>query len=426
MADNNIKRLFVFGAVVIMSIIAVQSYWFYKTWDIQEKGFDQSVRISLRKVAEGVASVDSFQVPTIDLIKQVSSNYYVVNINNSIDAGLLEYYLKKELETSGLTQDFEYGIFDCSSKEMVYGDYCNIADPHDVGKAPSELPIYDEFIYYFGVKFPNRTSFLLGGMPLSIILTLTLFLTVLFFGYSMYIILRQKRLTEMQKDFINNMTHEFKTPISTINISADVFLNNETIKGDPRLSKYASIIKEQNTRLNHQVEKVLQLAQLEKEHFQLKIEAFDLTEKLNNVLKSTEINIQKKKGILEKAIPSVPIWIKADQLHFTNILHNLIDNATKYCKEKPFIRIGLAQNGDTVKLEIKDQGIGIPKEHQQRVFDKFYRVPTGNVHNVKGFGLGLFYVKNICNTHGWKLKLKSNEEEGTIITIVIPTINKPD
>jgi two-component system phosphate regulon sensor histidine kinase PhoR len=418
MENNAIKRLIAFGVFVIIGIIAAQSYWFYKTLDFKMDEFDKTVRIALLQVAENLAAVDSFQIPAIDLVKKASSNYYVVNINNVIDARNLEYYLQKEFQESAITEDFEYGIFNCSSDEMVYGSYCSYSEKSSFSKSVN-LPKYDEFIYYFGVRFPNRTSFVLGRMQLEMFLTAILLLTILFFANSIFVILRQKRLSEMQKEFINNMTHEFKTPISTINVSADVFLGSEAIQNDPRLSRYAAIVKEQNNRLNGQVEKVLQIARLEQQDFKLNIEQIALNELLEEIAKTPELKAQNLGGSFVLNLGAKQTDIKADRFHLTNILHNLLDNSLKYCAAAPLIQLSTKDKGANILLEISDNGIGIAPEHQARIFDKFYRVPTGNVHNVKGFGLGLFYVKGIVDAHGWTIACQSELGKGTTIAITI-------
>jgi two-component system phosphate regulon sensor histidine kinase PhoR len=216
------------------------------------------------------------------------------------------------------------------------------------------------------------------------------------------------------------MTHEFKTPISTINISTDVFIQNEKVKEDPRLSRYAGIIKEQVLRLNTQVEKVLQLAKIERDNIELNVEEIDLADLIQSISPSIELKINDKQGTLHLDLAAKNALVRADRLHLTNILHNLVDNGVKYSKDKPEIRIGLRNEGHNLVLSVQDNGIGIPKEHQKRVFDKFYRVPTGNVHNVKGFGLGLFYVKTMCKEHHWKLDLQSEPGKGTRIEIAMP------
>ena len=236
----------------------------------------------------------------------------------------------------------------------------------------------------------------------------------------MLVILKQKRLSEMQKDFINNMTHEFKTPISTINVSADVFLNTALIKKDKRLQRYAGIIKEQNERLNKQVEKVLQVAKMEKDNFKLNLDKINLNTLLEDIVESSNIKVQKLGGSITTDFSPENLVIEADKLHFTNIMYNLMDNSVKYCREKPVIRLKTIQEKEMVKLIIEDEGIGISKEHLGKVFDKFFRVPTGNIHNVKGFGLGLFYVKNIIKAHDWSIKIDSKVDQGTTFTVSIP------
>jgi two-component system phosphate regulon sensor histidine kinase PhoR len=272
-----------------------------------------------------------------------------------------------------------------------------------------------EIYYYFGVRFPDKNANILSNMWIVIFFTALMLVTLAFFIYSMFVILRQKQLSELQRDFINNMTHEFKTPISTINISTDVFLNNDKIKEDSRLNRYSNIIKEQVLRLNTQVEKVLQLAKIERDKIELNLEAVDLTELIRGVSPSLEMKIQEAKGTLLLDLNGAGALVMADKLHLTNIIHNLVDNGVKYSKGAPEIRIALRRDGNQAILSVQDNGIGISKEHQKHVFDKFYRVPTGNVHNVKGFGLGLFYVKTICKEHKWKLDLQSEPGKGTLI-----------
>jgi two-component system phosphate regulon sensor histidine kinase PhoR len=257
-------------------------------------------------------------------------------------------------------------------------------------------------------------------MWIVVVFTILMLITVSFFVYALFIILRQRQLSELQRDFINNMTHEFKTPISTINISTDVFLKDKNIQQDARLSRYASIIKEQALRLNNQVENVLQYAQLERSAFKLNIEKLDLGEMIEHLSTSLELKALEKNGrlILDNQAPGA--LIEADRLHLANILHNLVDNAVKYTRYNPEIRISVFRMGSEIVLQVKDNGIGIPKEHQRRVFDKFHRVPTGNVHNVKGFGLGLFYVRKMCQEHHWKLKLDSQPGKGTSFNISMP------
>jgi two-component system phosphate regulon sensor histidine kinase PhoR len=422
MRNDIIRWVIIFGALATIGIITFQAYWVVNTWNINEEEFNNKVNVALLNVAESLASLKDAELPTREIITRRTTNYYVVNIEDEIDANHLEYYLQKEFEAKALNIDFEYAVYDCTTNKMVYGNYCSYSPEDQEVKELGNLPKYDKFTYYFGVKFPTRSGYLFGKMQLSIFFTLTVLITIIFFVWSTFVILRQKQLSELQKDFINNMTHEFKTPISTIKISADVFLNNPEIKADKRLYQYANIIKDQNLRLNNQVEKVLQLAKIEGDSFKLNPEKIDLNEFLLAIVESTQLRVEKMQGLLETKLPESPVYIYADQLHFGNILHNLLDNALKYCETKPHIQLNVAVETAGIQLSITDNGIGIEPEHQKRIFDKFYRVPTGNVHNVKGFGLGLYYVKNICQAHGWKILLESNPGKGSTIQLNIPKL----
>jgi len=419
MKDIQILRVFVLGVIAILGIIALQTYWVLNTWNNNEEEFNIKVNRALYRVARSLADYNSVTLPPRNLIKKRSNNYYIVNTEFEIDPSVLEFFLQRELEAMALNIDFEYAVFDCSNRQMVYGDYCSYSSK---GKRDLRLGIFPtdhEFTYYFGVRFPTRDNYLFGKMQLSAILSGILFITVLFFAYSLFVILRQKRLTEMQKDFINNMTHEFKTPLSTIQIAADVFLNNHHVQADQRLFQYAGIIREQNSRLNAQVERVLQVARFEQNHFLLSKESLDLAELIRTVALSESVRVQEKGGAIHLELSDInPIW--ADRFHLTNLLHSLIDNATKYCRTIPEITIKLGIVGQEVHLSIADNGIGIAKEHQGKVFEKFYRVPTGNVHNVKGFGLGLYYVRRVCTAHGYKIVLLSEIGIGSLFLIKIP------
>ncbi len=416
MNSSTIRIVVLLGAIAIIGILGIQTYWVVSSWNLNEEEFDQKVHFVLLNVAKSLVELKGGTLPK-DVIKRQTSNYYIVNLEIEIDANELDYYLRHEFQELGMIVNFEYAIHDCSSNEMVYGRYIRFTEDEKKDVKLGELPKYEDLTYYFGVKFPDRSGYLLGKMQLSVFFSIILIITVLFFMYSMFVILRQKRLSEMQKDFINNMTHEFKTPISTIKVSSDVFLNNPVIQKDKRLHRYAQIMKEQNERLNTQVEKVLQLAKIERESFKLNPEEIDIHHLLHPILDSSQVMIIEKNGTLIKQLLANNHTLLADPLHLTNILHNLLDNAVKYCKTVPEVLVRTENINETLCLSIIDKGIGIKKEFQQKIFTKFYRVPTGNVHNVKGFGLGLYYVKNVCDAHGWKLELNSKLNEGTSIRI---------
>ena len=417
MNNGIIKRVIILGFLSVAGIIAMQTYWMLSAWSIHEEDFNKKVNLALFNTAKSIVERNEGTLPNRDIIKRKTSNYYIVNVEGEVNSNDLEYFLYKEFTALALYVDFEYAVFDCYTNEMVYGNFCRYNPDIKNNIALGDLAKDREFTYYFGVKFPTLPGFLIGKMQLSIFFSILLFFTVLFFAYSMFVILRQKKLSEQQKDFINNMTHEFKTPISTIKISAEVFLSDENIKEDKRLFQYAKIIKEQNIRLNNQVEKVLQISKIEEGALDLKKENINLSLLMADVIVSCDVKIQNLHGILTQNI-APDLWVKADKLHLNNILHNLLDNAIKYCGENiPEINVTLNRNDRFIKLIICDKGLGMAKEYQAKVFEKFYRIPTGDIHDVKGFGLGLYYVKSICMAHKWKINLQSEKNEGTCITI---------
>lgn len=420
MKNSWIRRVIALGVLAIAGIVAVQAYWVISTWNINEREFHQKVSLALYRVATHMAELNGSTLPARQIVQQRTTNYYVVNMEDVIDPGVLEYYLQRELESLALNVDFEYAVFDCTTNEMVYGKYFSYAPNSPPRSEPSTMPKAEGLTYYFGLKFPNRSGYLFSKMQLSVIFSLISLFTILFFAFSMFVILRQKKLSDLQKDFINNMTHEFKTPISTIKISADVFLNDSRIRQDERLSRYAQIIREQNQRLNDQVQKVLQLAKLERDRFALRREVVDVNGLVQQVVESASIKGADRNGHLCTQLPEAPLTVRADRFHLTNVIYNLLDNAMKYGGDPPRVCVALQCRGRRATLRVSDEGPGIPPEHQGRIFEKFYRIPTGDVHNVKGFGLGLYYVKKICEAHGWNLRLESEPGQGTALEVHMP------
>lgn len=425
MTHRTLRLIVILATISIVGIVITQVYWVRRAFDLKERQFDQTVQVSLQDVAEKIARFNKSSLPSANVVNQVSSDYYVVHINDVIDANLLEHYLKVEFEKHQIEADCEYGIYDCTTDKMVYGNYMSFANQVRGEKPKTELPKWDKFTYYFGVYFPNRATYLASEMEIWIFSSLILLVVIVFFGYTLFAIFEQKRLAEIQKDFINNMTHEFKTPISTIAISADVLSNPSIIENPSRLQNYVSIIKNENTRLRNQVERVLQLAKVEQKEIDLRKEKVEIHNFIKEAtasfaLKLKEGKIENKEGEIRYEFEAQNHEIEADKVHLTNVLYNLIDNAIKYCDKKPCITISTQNQADNLLLTVKDNGVGISEKYQKRVFDKFFRIPTGNLHDVKGFGIGLNYVKSIIKAHKWKININSRVGEGTAFVLTIP------
>jgi two-component system, OmpR family, phosphate regulon sensor histidine kinase PhoR len=418
MKRNHIRVIVILGAIAIAGIIAVQFYYLQNVWSIKEKQFNQSVNIALRQVAEKLSEYNQTVLPYTNPVKQLSASYFVVDINSVIDANLLEFFLKTEFENHNIQTDYEYAIYDCHNDVMEYGRYIHADGSDKPVILTTDLPKHTEYMYYFGINFPSKQQYLGRDMTLWLTLSAILLVVVIFFGYSIYVILNQKRLSELQKEFINNMTHELKTPISSINISADVLSTDSIINQPDRLKKYTQVIKQENNRLNNLVEKVLEIARIEKGGFDLKKQEVDLHELILEISENMRIQKDKFSTVqIETHFTDAPVVVSTDPLHLTNIVYNLIDNAVKYAAGKPIIQIRTSLLRHKVLLQIQDNGLGIDPKYHKKVFDKFFRVPTGNVHNVKGFGLGLFYVKKVCDAHGWQINLTSEVSKGSTFTI---------
>lgn len=418
MKKRVITRIVILGSVLVLSMLAFQFYWVYQNWTVENHRFRQTVTQALFKVTQAVAEHEKISLPDHNLIRTVTNTYFVVNINNVIDAGVLERYLIEEFQARDINLDFEYAIYDCSNDDMVYGDFCNITSK-DFMPNFDQLPKYKEFTYYYGVNFPNRSNSIFVNLRPSLLFSGITLLSLIFFVVTIIALLQQRKLWELQTDFINNLTHEFKTPLSSMRLANDFLNQSPTIQSNDKLMRYTKIISEQNKRLNNQVERILDLAKWEKDGFFIKKTAVDVHQLIHTVLEEQDLQLQAKGGTQHIDLQATHPIVQADPAHLANLLSNLVDNAIKYSITPVHLSVRTANISTGLKIEIQDQGIGIGPDDLQKIFTKFYRVPTGNIHNVKGFGLGLFYVKKVCDAHGWKIDVKSEPDQGTCFTIKI-------
>jgi len=258
-------------------------------------------------------------------------------------------------------------------------------------------------------------------MGIMLLISATLMLVIIFsFFYTIITIIKQKKLSEMKNDFINNMTHEFKTPISTISLVCEALNDKDIIKTEDFSSNYINIIRDENRRLGILSERILQTALLEKGQLKLKFELVNLNEIILNVINNIRLQVEKKGGFINTHFDNENTFLTADKEHITNVFNNLLDNANKYSPEKPIIKVEIQKNESYISVSIEDNGIGISKANQKKIFDHLYRVPTGNIHNIKGFGLGLAYVKMIVEKHNGKVFVESELKKGSKFTVIIP------
>jgi two-component system phosphate regulon sensor histidine kinase PhoR len=421
-----LRIIIVLAAASIIGIVTTQVYWVRKAFDLKENQFQRDVNTALQNVAVRLWEANRLPATSLNPVQQVSTNYYVVDINCPINVPMLELLLTAEFSKRNIA-DFEYGVYDCRELCMVgaveTAPMTRIPVSNN-GPLTQWMPVPKEG-YYFAIQFPNREANLVGQMGIWIFSSVVLLIVVIFFVYTLMVILRQRRLSEVQKDFINNMTHEFKTPISTIALSAGVLQDQRIVTQPDRLLSYATIIQNETQRLKQQVERVLHMARLEKKELGLKKEDVDVHDLLHEALHNIQPALQEKNGSVSLAMNAPLRTVRVDRLHLTNVFTNLLDNALKYCEEKPLISIVTRNQGDHVVIAIADNGIGIAPAHQKKIFDQFYRVPTGNIHNVKGFGLGLNYVRLMVEAHKGKVSVQSALGKGTEFTLSLSLSEKP-
>lgn len=344
-------------------------------------------------------------------------------LQDRVNQQQLEHFLRTEFRNNDIDLEFRYAVktYPQGSEQFVFGnrDY-----------SPENRKEYKEVLFpgdtepkgnYLRVYFLKRDTYLLKETGIMVIPTIILTgLLIAIFTYTIMIILKQKKLSIIKNDFINNMTHELKTPISTISLASQM-LHDNSISNSPKVTEHiSSIILQESKRLSFQVEKVLQMAVFNEGRLKLKFKELHFHELINNVIHNFELRVKNKEGKLESELMAGKDLIKGDEVHLTNVIFNLFDNAVKYSREKPEILIRTENKDGYLLVSVKDNGIGIPREHLEQIFERFFRVPTGNVHDVKGFGLGLSYVKKIVESHQGKIKAESVVNKGTKFVIYFP------
>ncbi|MBS1635604.1 MAG: HAMP domain-containing histidine kinase [Bacteroidetes bacterium] len=420
MKFNKLNMVIVLGLVAIIGILVIQLLWMKQAFSAEEKKFSQKVHITLLQVVNKLYEYNHAEFPLNNPIQKVSNDYYIVNVNNDFEAEILEYCLKTEFQKANLLTDFEYAVYKCESDEMVYGNYVSFTDKPDK-KHSVYFPKQKNLIYYFAIRFPNENTYLVTSLKYWWILSLILILILIIYVYSIITIIQQRKYSELQKDFINNMTHEFKTPLSSILIASNYLSRQPSIQADDKMEKYASIIINQSQKLNNHIEKILNIARSDDAPLKLDIQNIPLITTLQEVKENIALKYENVEISLESG--KAEYYIKADAFHFTNLVYNILDNSIKYSAKNPGIVIRISESGQDICLDFRDQGIGIPAKKLAYIFDKFYRVSDHHVLGAAGFGLGLYYVKKVCDLHHWKISATNNTPEpGITIRVSIPQI----
>ena len=367
--------------------------------------------------------------------------YFHRSLEDRLSVERLNEALKRELKNTGLEDiKYNYGVFSKQLDKMIIQNGHYLPE----GEAPKDPIKSQAFDFLTTTKyrvdlftsqdleppgslslyFPARTGYVWSSVWLSLLGSVIFTgMTLFSFAYTINTIFRQKKLGDIKNDFINNMTHEFKTPIATISLASDTILNPVILNNPDKVKRFAEIIKQENKRMNGQVEKVLQAAIVDREEYKLKMVDIDLHEVIEQAVSNFAVQVESRDGILTTDLQATEPIIQGDLTHISNIINNLMDNANKYSPEKPEISVKTRSVSGGVEVSIKDKGIGLSSASRKLIFDKFYRVPTGNLHDVKGFGLGLSYVKAMVTAHKGTIDVKSDLGKGSTFLVFLPFNN---
>lgn len=456
-------------AVSLVTLVFIQVYWIRNTLTVREAIFvrnvneavnravykleriDRAKRIESRKLSKLPFDLEAFKDSIALLLQRdlvmppalqshnllspfVERNHLVqalfnitpdhrVLVEQRISKPMIDSVLRLELSKKDISASYEFGVFSPSRRELTLqktGRYANdllnsnfryLLFPGDVFSTENYLMLY----------FPYEKRYVATEIWGLLALALFVILVIVFsFIYVVSVVFKQKKLSEMRNDFINNMTHEFKTPISTISLACQALSDKDIVKNSSMYESYVSVINEENQRLSSMAERILQSARMQQGEITLKVELLNMHTLIRECVEKVNLKVAKKGGKIDLNFQAKYCVIEGDRVHITNIVYNLLDNAIKYTPWAPIIKISTKNVGNGILMSVKDNGIGISKSNQKKIFDKLFRVPTGNVHNVKGYGLGLGYVKFVAEMHKGKVTVDSELKKGSTFNVFLP------
>ncbi|MDD4373722.1 MAG: HAMP domain-containing sensor histidine kinase [Bacteroidales bacterium] len=419
------NTIIILAFVALLGVVVMQVYWVQNAIELKEEQFDNSVRIAMKSVLNRL-----LEDQTDSVIKQLNSTHPCVNekteVSDVISPKVLDSLIKAEMQCMRVGDAYEYMIYNRSNHRMVMGNARLYVDELYISEHQQSIEaLYSPGDYYFSMYFPHKVQQVFVQLSVWMLLSAMFLLAVIIgFWYTVYTAIKQKKISEMKNDFINNMTHEFKTPIATINLASEMLLKQVVHKNQDKALSYARVIHHENERLQHQVEQILQIALLDRNEIQLQQSRFDICKLLNDLIEGFNINAEQKGGKIVLKTDCSEVLVDGDRLHLAQLFSNLLDNALKYNDKIPLIQIYVAVENENVKVSVTDNGIGISAENFGVIFKNFYRVHTGNIHDVKGFGIGLYYVERIAKLHGGKVQLESELHKGSTFVVHLPVVGK--
>jgi len=416
-----------FASVAMLGIIAMQIIWFVNDYNLKNELFDYKVNVALKSIVNQM--LEKKHETNKAIFCEHFCKYQNENVIEHIDKATLDSLILIEFESLKIDKIYNYAVFKKKDNYIVLSnlekDYEKIFNsPYCISLSCVSISHSNDDNFFLALHFPEKKIFILKQMALSLFVALSLFIILIITYYrTTRYYYKLLKLTSIKADFINNMTHEFKTPIATISLANEVLKKNIKTQNNEIYEKYIEIIRKENERLKTQVNRILQISLIEKEELIFDFENFDTHEIISKCVESFNTLLKEKNGHIEIQFEAGKSIIRGDKIHFYNVLSNLIDNALKYnTSDTPQIKIVTKNTDNIIQISVSDNGIGILKEYRSQIFNQFFRVPTGNIHNIKGFGLGLFYVKTIVGSLGGEIKLESSKNTGSEFAILLPII----
>lgn len=388
----------------------------------------ENITLSPKRLKEEVKKVKAYfeEVPkNNDVFKDLYTEYQqaYVPLSQRIHPLILDSMLRNELSSRSINSNYEYKVTSAKRDSLIFIRAASKADflPYN----SYETPLFPKDMIrdagLLTVTFPHKSNIILSNLTAMMGISGGLLLILLFcFGYTLHSILKQKKLSEMKTDFINNMTHEFKTPVATIMIASEALKDPELTQDKSRIDRLANIIYDENVRLGNHIERVLNIAKIDQGDLKLECKEVEMNDLLAAVTDSMSLQLEKKNAHVDLHLHANKAIVLGDELHLSNVIFNLIDNANKYSKGAPEIKISTRSTAKNLIIKIADKGMGMSRDQQTKIFDQFYRIPTGNLHDVKGFGLGLSYVNNIVKRMQGNIRVKSEKDKGSEFEIILP------
>ncbi len=416
MSSKTIRFILTLMLLTVAALFGTQGYWFKKAFILQERQFDEKLNIALRDVADKLLILDEDVTTRIPPITQLSSNEFYVNTNCYFSLATLDGIIRSEFKSRNINIDFDYVILKAETLDVALGN--TVIDLSDTSEVACKLRKDDRENRDFKIRLNDKTAHLMSSMGIWVFSSFSLLLILAVFTFIIVSILKGKKLSLLKKDFVNNMTHEFKTPIANISVASDAIRNVQM--DDTKLKKYANIIYDENVRLHNLVDRILQISSIEKKEQSLDMKPIDLHQLISDVALSFEPLIHERKGRLQSKLNATNFTVQGDSMHLSNAVNNVIENAIKYSQNQPDVTIETSNNKEGVTISIRDHGIGMSSENQSRIFEKFFRAQSGNIHNTKGHGLGLSYVKSIMAAHGGSVTFTSKVNVGSTFNLFFP------